>query len=100
MNPNLQPIIESVRQLPLTDQLELLGEISRSLMDRYGKAETQHDFWKPRTLREILENSPARSRNEIHTLKADFWPDDESADDFVDYVYKQRRDDVSRADFR
>ena len=94
MNPNLQPIIESVRQLPFTDQLELLGEISRSLTDYYGKPKTQQNFWNPPTLEEILENSSASKRDEIETLKADFWPADESADALIDYIYRQRQNDI------
>ena len=98
MNPNIQPIIESVRKLPLPDQLELLGEISRSLLSRYLKQETQHDFWNPPALRDIIKNSPAKKRDEIKTLKADFWPEDESADALIDYIYKQRRNDISKTD--
>ncbi len=99
MNPNLPPIIESVLQLPLTDQLALLGEISRSLMERYGKPTTRRDFWNPPTLKDILENSSVGTIDKIETLKADFWPEDESTDDFIDYIYKQRRDDISKTDY-
>lgn len=95
MNPNLQPIIESVQRLPLPDQLELLGEISRSLMLHYGKTSVQQDFWRPKTLNEIIEKSSAKAIDEINSLKVDFWPEDESADTFNDFIYNQRQEDIS-----
>jgi hypothetical protein len=30
-------------------------------------------------------------------LKGNFWPEDESADDFIEYIYQQRREDSLRA---
>ncbi len=41
-------------------------------------------------LARIQRVSPVR---DVAELKADFWPDDESVDDFIAYTDRQRRED-------
>jgi len=52
------------------------------------------DFWEPKTLEEHIQAQQTRPMMSI-AIKADFWPKDESADDFIDYIYGQRREDRS-----
>ncbi len=93
MNPILEPIIKTVRQLPIPDQLELISEVTRSLSIKYGIPDYGRDFWNPKSLDEIIDTSPARPISDIEALFGDFWPDEESADDFNRYIYSQRRED-------
>ncbi|MCP4350037.1 MAG: hypothetical protein GY795_31545 [Desulfobacterales bacterium] len=93
MNPILEPIIKNVRQLPLPYQLELVSEITRSLSMKYGTPDYGTDFWNPKPLDEIIETSPAGPISDIEALAGNFWPDEESVDDFNRYIYSQHRED-------
>ncbi len=89
MNPNLQPLINTVQGLPLKDQAELIGEVLQLLQTRYGEINIRQQL---EFTYEILENHhhPA---TDIRELKAEFWPEDESADDIIDFIYEQRKND-------
>ena len=50
-------------------------------------------FWKPKTIEEHLKANPVDTVKDIDDLKVDFWPEDESADDFIKYTYGQRKED-------
>ncbi len=76
MNPILEPIIKTVRQLPIPDQLELISEVTRSLSIKYGIPDYGRDFWNPRSLDEIIDTSPAKPISDIEALFGDFWPDE------------------------
>lgn len=41
-------------------------------------------------LKTLIEEAPV---TDIDELGGDFWPEDESVDDFIDYIYGQRRED-------
>jgi len=69
MNPELQPLMESVKKLPFTDQLDLICEISRSLsmyhkpmaydiLSNYSKS---YDEW----LEELINLYPVETPEKI-----------------------------------
>lgn len=55
------------------------------------------DFWEPKTLEQHIQAQLTRPVTDIADLVADFWPEEESADDFIAYIYQQRREDCLRA---
>ncbi len=89
---NLQPLITTVQQLPLTEQLELIGKVSQMLQIRYGKTNIRQDSSHTEIPDEFIKNAYSVV-NDIRELKADFWPEDESADDIIDFIYEQRKKD-------
>ena len=51
------------------------------------------DFWQSPALDQLLEAQKTKPVADLAELAADFWPDQEAADDFIDFVYQQRRED-------
>lgn len=43
MNPNLLPLIKRIRRFPLSDQLDLIGEISRNLSHSFTDKRDMHE---------------------------------------------------------
>ncbi len=54
------------------------------------------NFWENKSLEEILQATPVPPVSDISDLASDFWPEDESADDIIDYVYQQRKEDIEK----
>lgn len=53
------------------------------------------NFWQPQPIDSIVASQQTQSVSDLSTLKADFWPEDESADDVIAFVEQQRREDVA-----
>ena len=74
----LQHAIEAAQVLSPREKYQFIEAVARSL--------TQAD---------VLEaKSAAFKRGRLDTLAADFWPEDESADDINEYIAAQRRADL------
>ena len=88
MNTQLNPLINIILKMGAVEQLELIRVISQSLQHNHLSSP---DFWQPKTLEEMIPaQKPVRN---ISDLGADFLPENESADDMIEYIYQQRRED-------
>jgi hypothetical protein len=89
-----QELLEKLDRLPLEGQREVL----KFVQVMSARAAATGDFWAPPPHLEALAAqqgvSPIQSLAE---LTADFWPEDESADDFIASVRQWRREDTSEA---
>ena len=57
-------------------------------------AKNTESFWQPQPLDYYLKNkSPTK---ELADFKADFWLEHESVDDLVNFVHKQRQQDIEQ----
>ncbi|HFD86651.1 MAG TPA: hypothetical protein ENJ35_03120 [Gammaproteobacteria bacterium] len=93
MTAKLQTLIHSAEQLTPVEQVELINAIS-SLLYRHYQQETQSaDFWQPQPIEIIVASQQTQPVSDISALKADFWPEDESANDFIEFVEQQRQED-------
>jgi hypothetical protein len=93
MTSKLQHLIVSAQELSPLEQMELINAVSQSLVQHYRQDISATDFLHPQTIEEILEAQPVPPLRDISTLRADFWPENESADDLIDYIYRQRAED-------
>ncbi|MCS6839852.1 MAG: hypothetical protein NZ701_03655 [Roseiflexus sp.] len=94
MTPQLQQVLDAARTLSLNDKLELLEVISRDVRQWYAFNAASEAFWSPRSIDEIAQTAPVIT--DIRALAVDFWPEDETADDFNQFVTQQRRADRMR----
>ena len=79
----IEEVREAARRLPPVDQLQLIQELLRGLQKGYQQP---------------TDSIPAGIRRaapvtDLADLAADFWPEDETADDINDYISKQRAAD-------
>lgn len=96
MSPQLKTIINEAQQLTPVEQVELITAISQLLGNTYKLSEMNSDFWQPKTLDQLHKEQQAQAVKNIFDFAADFWPEEESVDEFNEYVYKQRHEDRLR----
>lgn len=51
-------------------------------------------FWQGRTVAELAEAQGVKPIETLDELWADFWPDEESVDDFIETTYQWRREAI------
>jgi hypothetical protein len=96
VNTRLQALVDAVQELSLLEQLELISVVSQSLCRSYQQTQLDIDFWAPKILEQHIQAQQTQPNMDIADLVADFWPEEESVDDFVAYIYQQRREDCLR----
>ncbi len=84
MTANVERVLQAAQHLSPVEQLELIQAISQSLLRQYRQ--TESDAIPPH----VKRTAPV---TDLAQLAADFWPEDESADDINDYIAQQRRED-------
>jgi hypothetical protein len=87
MTTSVERVFQAVQQLSPAEQLELIQAISQSLRRQYQQTDA-----------DAIPESVKRTApiTDLAQLAADFWPEDESADDINTYIAQQRREDRMR----
>ena len=88
----LERLLELVEAIPPTER-----EAAARALERLanGSAVTGAEFFASRNRgRAPVLNEDAEVVEDIDVLRGDFWPDDESVDDFVKTLRSWRRDEV------
>jgi hypothetical protein len=93
MTTKLETLIKSAQKLSPFEQVELIRAVSQFLYQSYQKELSTTDFWTPLSIEEIVQAQQTPIVDDISTLAVDFWPADETVDDFIEYIYQQRRED-------
>jgi len=96
MNKRLKSIIGSVQQLPVVEQLELIQAISHSLYRNYHHMFQAMGFKQAKTIEQLVQDQQKTPITDLSALAVDFWPEEESIDDFIEYTYQQRQEDRLR----
>ena len=93
MSPKLQSIIDAAQELSPLEQLQLIEAVSEFLQLKYQITRPTGDFWSPQSVEELVRAQNRQPVTNIADLAADFWPEQESADDIIEYLYQQRQED-------
>jgi hypothetical protein len=93
MTTRLQAVIEAVQELSPLEQLDLIQALSKSVQASYLGISSTKGFWNPKTLEQHIREQRPSPVSDLADLVAGFWPEDESADDLVSYIYEQRLQD-------
>jgi hypothetical protein len=90
----MQEVLEEARQLSPSEQLDLIRALSESLQAQYRENEN----FASTVDRDLFPSSIRRTKpaTNFDEYVADFWPDNESVDDFNVYVKEQRIEDRSK----
>lgn len=90
MTSIVQTLLDTVEELSSVEQLQLIQAISHSLQDRY-LASSDVDKTSAAPMDTIPANvKRSRPVQDLAHLAADFWPEDESADDINTFIARQR----------
>ena len=103
--PTAETIYQKARQLD-SAKLQEVSDFIDFLMNKIQRAgnpknapldwpEKASAFWQPQPLDYYLRLQ--KTAPDITTLNTDFWPEEESIDDFVRFVRQQRREDAEQA---
>ena len=92
MTAKLQALITTASELSVPEQLELIGHIVQSLKQHQALIDAT-DFWKPKTLDQLIQAQGAQPIADLASLIAGFWPEGESADEFIEFTRQQRHED-------
>ena len=84
MTTSVERVFHAVQHLSPAEQLELIQVISQSLRRQYQQPEVD-------TIPNTVKRTPPVT--DLAQFAADFWPEDESADDVTAYIAQQRRED-------
>jgi len=63
------------------------------LYQHYQQESFSNDFWQSQSVESIVASQQLEPLSDITMLKADFWPEDESADEFIGFVEQQHQED-------
>ena len=92
MGMRLQDLIDAAQKLSPRERVDLISAVSRSLQHVYAEEESA-DFWEPKSLEHHIQLQRTSVVADIADLRADFWPEEDTPDDLIAYVYDQRAED-------
>jgi purine nucleoside permease len=87
----LERAIEAAQRLSPREKYELIEAVARSLSQTDTLEANSAAFLRGHTLDELIAAQQPPIVTDLDALGADFWPEDESADDINDYIEAQRR---------
>ena len=94
MASDVEDILAAVRSLPPQEQQEVLRRLTESLVpDEQALDRANENFWNSRTIDEIIREQQIAPIDDLRTLAFPDWPEDESVDEFLKFVYSQRHAD-------
>lgn len=91
MTQEFATVIRAVRELSQREKLELLQVITQDLQQSVSLLEGNTQFWSSPSLNDLVSSQQPPIVQDVSALSADFWPDNESADDFNAYMEEQRK---------
>lgn len=94
MTPQMKSILKETRNLTQDELMELMKEISGLLESKHPGLSGDNDFWHPKTLDQVIKEQNVQIVEDLSDFAADFWPEEESADDFLQYIDQQHQEDV------
>ncbi len=92
MTQEVAAVIRTVHALSHRDKLEVLQAIMQDLQQSYVFTESNATFWSPKSLDELITTQNVPIIDDISLLGADFWPEDETADDMNVYIAQHRKE--------
>ena len=92
MKENLQNVVNAAVKLSPGERLELIEAVSRSLQLTWLQLKGLTGEQASAIPSHVRRTSPVTT---LKQLEADFWPDDETADDINAFVARQRQEDLA-----
>jgi hypothetical protein len=92
---SLQKVIDAARSLPINDKLQLLQVIVLDLQNSDALEASQAAFWENKSIDKLLQQQSIPMITDIKSLAVDFWQEDETNDEFEEFIKDSRRMDSS-----
>ncbi len=94
MTPQLEAAIAAIQKLSDTERQKLLQILEQSVPspNPANIRELSQQFWQGTTLQEILADQTPMTVGNLNDLRADFWPEEDSIEEFLDFLRQQRQE--------
>lgn len=99
MTERVRRALAAARKLSVDEQRELLRVLSTDLQNERHEADYEADattFWTSPSLDELAAEQKPPTASNLDDYRADFWPDDETADDINAFIARRHQHDRSR----
>lgn len=90
---SLQKVIDAARSLPINDKIQLLQVIALDLQQSDNLEALQASFWENQSIDKLLQQQSTPIITDIQSLTVDSWKEDESTDQFEQFIADSRRTD-------
>ncbi|WP_414530673.1 hypothetical protein [Nodularia chucula] len=95
MTSRLENAIAAIQQLSSTERQQLLQIFTQSDLSSHSQTDLKnlsHQFWQDTTLNELLATQTPITVHNLKHLAADFWPEEDSIEDFLTFLRQQRKE--------
>lgn len=95
MTPQLQAAIAAIQLLSPTERRQLLQILTQSdpaLGFQTDLRTLSTQFWQGTTLQQLRATQAPRTTHNFKDLKANFWPAEDSIEDFLTFLQQQRQE--------
>lgn len=90
---SLQKVIDAARSLPIHDKLQLFQVIALDLQQSDNLEALQASFWEKQSIDKLLQQQSIPIITDIQSLTVDSWKEDESTDQFEQFIADSRHTD-------
>ncbi|CAN5659648.1 hypothetical protein BH24DEI1_BH24DEI1_04070 [soil metagenome] len=95
MTQQLQDILQAAHALSPEEKRKLLEVLSHEVLSHKVEPHPLEKeaavFWASSSLEALIEQQKVQVVTDVRSLAVDFWPEDESADEFNRFIAKRRR---------
>ncbi|MBD2143194.1 hypothetical protein H6F39_18015 [Anabaena sp. FACHB-1250] len=95
MTSRLENAIAAIQQLSAIERQQLLQIFTQSNSSSNSQTDLKnlnHQFWQDTTLNELLATQTPITVHNLKHLAVDFWPEEESIEDFLIFLRQQRQE--------
>ena len=93
MSPEIEAAIAAIEKLSPQERQQILQMLLESQQPNLEKLSDR--FWQGVALHELIESQKPITVNQPQELRAYFWPEEESIDDFLTFMREQRQGTLS-----
>jgi hypothetical protein len=97
MTPQLKAAIAAIQPLSPTERQELLQILNQSNPSTDSQTDLKtlsNQFWQGTTLNQVLANQTPTTVHDLKNLATDFWPEEDSIEEFLAFLRQQRQEAV------
>lgn len=93
MTPQLEAAIAAIQALSPTERqqiLQILAQHESPPSSQIDLKTLSNQFWQDTSLSQLLASQTPTTMHDLKELTADFWPEDDTIEDFLAFLHQQR----------
>lgn len=95
MTPQLEAALAAIKPLSATERLQLLQILTQESPNPDLEKDLKFlsfQFWQGISLDELRKTQPCKTFNNAKDFTADFWPQEDTIEDFLTFLHQQRQE--------